>query len=120
MSGWLTGVADMRAAADGSMADTCEVVRDTLVTDSSGGSTTTPATVATCPCGRHAVGSGPERAMADRLGWTVAEAIRLPLTVDVTPSDRIVSDGRTFEVGAILENGAYATAKIAVCQELNP
>jgi SPP1 family predicted phage head-tail adaptor len=113
----LTG---MRAIAEASMRDTCAVVRDTSTADTGGGITTTADTVAVTRCGLSAVSSSAERAVADRMGWTVAYSIRLPFGTDVTPSDRLVVDGRTYEIGGILTNDRTATAKIAVCQEVSP
>lgn len=122
MSGYLRGgvLTRMRSVAVASMGDTCQVVRDTLTEDGAGGQTTAPATIAAVRCGVRSVGSGNERELADKLGWTVAYAIRLPLGTDVTPADKLVVSGRTFEIGGILKNGATATAMTAICQEQSP
>lgn len=106
-----------RATAEATMADTCTFERDAAIYDNEGGLVATSGTVSTSRCGLHAVSGGAEQATADRLGWTAAYAVRLPLAIVVQPADRLVINGRTFEVGAVLANGVQATAQTVICQE---
>lgn len=107
-----------QAVAEASMADVCEVLGSTAVEDTSGGLTQTPAVLATTVCGVQAVSGGAEQVVADRLAWSAAYSIRLPVATVVTPANQLRVNGtRTYQIGAILDRGAQATAKIAVCRE---
>src|SRR5687768_8283222 len=86
------------------MPDAFELRRDADVSDNAGGYTTTETTVASGDCRLRAAGGGAETAIAERLSWAVAYAVDLPYDLDVTPSDRLLVNGRTFEIGAVVDS----------------
>lgn len=103
------------------MVDTCEILAGTQTQDSGGGISGGASVSATTVCAVRDVVGGPEQAVADRLGWSVAYAVRLPAATVVTPANTLrINSARVFNIGAILDRGTQATAKIAVCQETNP
>lgn len=101
------------------MPDTFAIVRDMSVSDSAGGYTTTETTVAAGDCRLRAQNLQPsERAVADRLGWSVSMAVDLPYDVTVTPSDRLVVNGRTLEIGGVVDAGTWAMTRVAIVREV--
>ena len=114
-------IAGYRAKVESkAMPSTFEIVRDTEVSDSAGGYTTTTVAVASGMCRLRALGLQPnERAVADRLGWVIAYAIDLPYEVNVTPADRIVIGGsRTMEVGGVVDEDVWSVQKTVVAREV--
>lgn len=100
------------------MPDTYAIVRDTATVDTGGGSTTAEGTVGAGDCRVRALNGSAERAVAERLEWTMAYAVDLPYSASLTPSDRLLVNGaRTFEVGGIVDIGAWSMVRTAVCQE---
>jgi hypothetical protein len=101
------------------MPDYFEVRRDVEVSDNAGGQTTTELTVAAGLCKLRAAGLQPsERATADRLGWMIAYAVDLPYDLPVSPSDRLLVDGRVFEIGGVIDSGLWAMVRVAICREV--
>lgn len=101
------------------MPDSFSIVRDTEVPDGAGGFTTTETTVASGDCRLRAGGLQPnERALAERLGWVVAYAVDLPYDIIITPSDRLMVNGRTFEVGGVVDSGVWAMTKVVIAREV--
>lgn len=101
------------------MPDSCTIGGGTLTANDSGGYTAgTGSTIAVSPCRLRSAGLQPqERAIADRLEWSVAYAIDLPYTVTVSPTHAIILSGRTFEVGGVVDDGAWAMKKVAIVKE---
>jgi len=98
--------------------DTFVLLRDTEVSDGAGGRTLSTATVAAGDCRLRAAGTqSTERTIADQLGWQAAYAVDVSPSVDVRPSDRITVNGRSMEIGAVVDSGTWAMVKTLVCQE---
>lgn len=101
------------------MPDSYAIVRDTATVDSGGGSTTTEHTVGVGDCRVRALSGGAERAVADRLGWSMAYAVDLPYDAMLTPADRLLVNGtRVMEVGGIVDIGQWSMVRTAVAQEV--
>lgn len=78
---------------------TAQVVRKTKVADNMGGFTDTYAVVATLPCQFYKQGITPvERENATQVLSVSVWVFVFASGSDVRPTDRLVSDGRTFEV----------------------
>jgi hypothetical protein len=103
------------------MPDTFEVRGPgTPVSDNAGGSTSTPVIVASGPCYVRALQGGDEQAVADRLGYTAAYAVDLPIELVVSTTDDLVINGRTVEIGGIVNRAGIArwsTVQTAICRE---
>jgi hypothetical protein len=101
------------------MPDSYAIVRDTPVDDNAGGRTTTEQTVGVGDCRVRALTGGAERAVADRLGWSMAYAVDLPYDASLTPADRLLVNGtRTMEIGGIVDIGEWSMTRVAICQEI--
>jgi hypothetical protein len=101
------------------MPDTFELRRDADVSDSAGGYTTTETTVAAGDCRLRAQNLQPsERDIATRLGWSMAYAVDLPYDVPVTPEDRLIVNGRTMEVGGVVDAGVWSMTRVAIAREV--
>jgi head-tail adaptor len=108
----------LRPVDEALMPDTCEILSTTAAADSSGGYPATEGVSATIVGDLSSDLSGEEQVIADRLEWAAAYRLRLPLGTAITPSTRVrVNSTRTFEVGAVLQDGLYATAMMAICRE---
>ena len=96
---------------------TCDIVRDTRVSNGAGGSTLTPVTVGDdVPCRVRAMSLARAEAilgrkLVDTLPWQIA----LPLDTDVRNQDRIVTGGDTYDVLTIWGPGTYQTTTKAIC-----
>jgi hypothetical protein len=100
------------------MPDSYAIVRDTPTVDTGGGRTTIEETVGVGACRVRALNGGAERAVAERLEWTMAYAVDLPYSASLTPSDRLLVNGaRTFEIGGIVDIGEWSMVRTAICQE---
>ena len=99
--------------------DSYAVLRETRVSDNRGGTTVTVTSVEAGSCALRTVGNQPEeRALADRLGWSVPYSVDLPFSTILTPRDDLDINGRTFEVGGVLKGGAWAMTATAIVQEV--
>lgn len=102
------------------MPDSFAVLRDTATYDTGGGSTTTATTVGVGDCRVRALTTGAERAIAERLDWSMAYAVDLPYTTSLTPSDRLlINSERTLEIGVIVDIGEWSMVRTAICQEMS-
>lgn len=107
----------MRSTLTGSLADTAEIKRRTLVSDGAGGYTESWSTVATVSCRVAPAGrSGDERRIADRLTAIGAWLVTLPATTDIAVADRITVGSRTFEVAGVLARSDEISRRV-VCTE---
>lgn len=111
-------VAQARTDATLAMPDSCAIQRATRTRDGAGGSTTATAILATVPCRLRPAGGGDERTIADALQWVVAYTVSLPWGTDLRPTDTLLIAGRTFQVGGVLQGGAYSKDYRAVCKEI--
>lgn len=100
------------------MPSTCTIGSSTMTANDSGGYSSDSGDVAVCACRLRSSGLQPsERAVADRLGWAVAYAIDLPYDVTVDPKQSIAIGGRTFSIGGVVDEDAWAMKKVAIVQE---
>ena len=116
-------LASLRATVEASLPDTAAIHRPNRVSDGQGEyKEGTPATiaVATVKCRVSPAGkSAEERIIADRLGQAMAWAITVPPETDVKRTDRVIVNGRTFEVAQILGPRSYEVSRRVVAIELS-
>lgn len=111
-------LADMRTVQAEAMAGTAVISRKTLTTDGMGGFTETWAASGTVTCRVWpATESGAESLIADRITESDAWVITVPYATDVTAKDRVVADGRTFEVVSAIAH-TWETARRVVAVEV--
>ena len=111
-------LADMRSVQAQAMAGTAVVSRKTLTADGMGGFTETWSAAGTVSCRVWpARESGAESLIADRITEADAWVITVPYATDVTAKDRIVADGRTFEVVSAIAH-TWETARRVVAVEV--
>lgn len=92
-------IADLRAEVLGDLNTTATVLRKSQVSDSSGGFADTYTAVATYPCTMVLFPIRPREVEAsERIQNIRYWQFLFPYTADVQPTDRLVSDSRTFEV----------------------
>ncbi len=112
-------IADMRATQDMALPSSCAISRVALTSDGAGGQTESWSTNATVSCRLGALGnSGAERVIAERLTSVTPFVVTLPAGTDVLPKDRIVVDGRAFEVVVVLDKAAWETARRVAVTEV--
>lgn len=97
--------------------DTCTIQSDTEASDNAGGMAVTSASGASSPCLLRPLSGGAEQVVAERLGWSEAYAIDLPVAVAVSTDQRLVIAGRTFEIGSIAHGGAMSLIQTVIAQE---
>lgn len=111
-------LAEMRSVQDEAMAASCVISRKTLVSDGMGGFTETWAASGTVSCRVWpATESGAESLIADRITESDAWVITVPYNTDITAKDRVVADGRTFEVISAIAH-TWETARRVVAVEV--
>jgi SPP1 family predicted phage head-tail adaptor len=103
-----------------SLETTCQIQRTTDTSDGAGGQTAgSPSTVATVGCTYHERDlSREERELAGRLGVSVLYTFTLPYDANATTRDRLIADGRTFEVAAIAK-GSLLTSQSVIAAEVS-
>lgn len=103
----------MRDTVEGMMPDTCVISRYTVASDSGGGQTQTWGTVATVAC-RYAprLGRPQEGEASDRMQNATDWIFNVPVGTDVETEDRIVVNGRTFEVTKPLVRSYQITLQV--------
>ena len=111
-------LADMRTVQAQAMAGTAVISRKTLASDGMGGFTETWAASGTVTCRVWpATESGAESLIADRITESDAWVITVPYATDITAKDRVVADGRTFEVVSAIAH-TWETARRVVATEV--
>lgn len=93
-------LASLQATAADVRVETIIIQRVTRTPDTYGGWSESWATLATVT-GRLRVQPGREGPVADRLTAVTVYQVSLPAGTDVTPRDRLVVSGRTFEVTGV-------------------
>jgi head-tail adaptor len=96
-------LASMRAEAEKTMAESCQIGRRAEVADGGGGKTVTWPTVATVKCGRAPLGqqgSG-EHTQGDRVTPEAEWIMTLPHGTDVRTADRLTIGVAAYEVVAV-------------------
>lgn len=107
------------------MPDPFQLVSDSSTPDSGMGFTDSGDTVQAAgfcrlrTAGVPGVGSTTEQDIADQRGWQVSYTVDLPVGVTVDPSWRVVIGGRTFEIGGVVETGAWALVQTLVVKEFS-
>lgn len=111
-------LAEMRSVQALAQAGTAVISRKTLTADGMGGFTETWAASGTVTCRVWpARESGAESLIADRITESDAWVITVPYATDVAAEDRVVADGRTFEVVTAIAH-TWETARRVVCVEI--
>ena len=111
-------LADMRTVQAQAQAGTAVISRKTLTADGMGGFTETWAAAGTVTCRVWpASESGAESLIADRITESDAWVITVPYATDITAKDRVVADGRTFEVVTAIAH-TWETARRVVAVEV--
>ena len=102
------------------MTDACVVVTKTTASDTAGGRSTSWTGATSTTCRVAPTGNQPqEQIIAQRAGTTAVYTISLPVSVTVTAKDRLVVDGRTFEViGVLARSTDWKTVTRCVCVEV--
>ena len=109
-------LASLRATQAAAMPDSCEIQRRTIgARNAYGERTETWATVATVPC-RMAVagaqGSGLEQVLAvGVLTGVTRYQLTVPHDTDIRGEDRVLYNGKTYEVAAEVDDVTWQTAK---------
>lgn len=107
-----------RVTEDVAFVDTCTITTPGLATsDGAGGTLTGTPTFITSRCRLREVGSGTERAIADKAGFQQPYAIDLPVAVTVSTAATITVDGREMEVGGVSKAGAWARKQTAIVRQ---
>ena len=112
-------VAETSAALDRTKPSLATIVRRTFTKAAGGGDTETLQTVATLvPCrirvaGKRATEKDVADRPADQSRWTVT----MPRGTDIVPFDRILVDGRTFDVRSVGDE-SYEPEQSALCVEV--
>lgn len=88
----------IRATVDNLLPGTAVIERAERQSDGAGGFTETWSAVGTAPCHLLIDRSSVEDAVSGRIRLVSGYSILLPIATDVRSSDRIVSNGATFEV----------------------
>lgn len=116
-------LAAMRSTLDGSLPDTCQVVRRTSASDGALGTNDTWANQGAAVACRVApaskLGVETEAELVDVLRAETRWTITLPALTDVTERDRITSGGRTFEVVSVLGPRSLEIGRRALCLRIN-
>lgn len=99
----------MRTQQSAALPDTCVILQRTLTRDDYGGHSETWEQVGEAPC-RIAVTSGKELEIAAKLTERRTVTITLPHGTSIAADHRVRSDGRTFEILAVLDGGEWSTA----------
>lgn len=112
----------LREQAEATMTDTCTVMRPAEARGDAGGVTKTFALQTTLKC-RVRAGSGHgtgarEQMLAARLAGVIVFTVGVPVGSDVRNEDRLIWQGRTFEVHGVM-GGTNATAWACVCTEVS-
>jgi SPP1 family predicted phage head-tail adaptor len=108
----------LRSLAEGFMPESAEIQRPTDTTTGDGTSRTW-ATVATVSARLSPNGNtAQERDLAAQLQAVTTWRIAVPVSTDVTPKDRVVISGRTFEVAGVLGPRSYEAERILIAVEL--
>jgi len=112
-------LAGLQSVAAYALTASCAIVRDTEVSDGAGGQTPTPVTVATVACRISLTGGQmpAERELAARLQVAAPYTVRVPAGTDVRETDRIVSDGRTYQVVGVIAP-TWEVVRKAICEEV--
>lgn len=112
----LTWMRDIQSAAQPEAS--AVVSRPTLTPDGYGGQTKTYATVTTTTARISPANSAREARLAEQLGAISLWRLTLPHLTDVLHADRIVVNGRTFNV-VLVDSHSWGTATVAICMELS-
>ncbi len=102
-------LAALRATQEAALPDTAAIRRITRTSDGAGGHTESEATVTTVACRMAQIGNGSERMIAERLSLAESVIVTMPYGTDARLVDRLLINGVTWEVVAIMER-SWSTA----------
>lgn len=111
-------LAQVRAEAELTLSDTCQIIAPTTIIDSAGGRSTTWAARATVACRYAGAGSAQELEMAARLGVTAPYFFSLPAGTAIASKERLAAGDHTFEVVYGFPVGTYLTAVRVLAKEI--
>jgi hypothetical protein len=110
-------LAEMRAAQEETMVETCTIERKVKTSDGAGGFSEGAPTTTSCKC---RIGTGlrePQaRVIAEQVAPRQVYVVTLPALTDVQAEDRITVGGRTFKVISP-QQGSFETARRCYCVE---
>lgn len=113
-------IASMRSTMNAALPDTATVQRKQTVSDGGGGQTASWVTVATTACRFSPVGGG--EGGTSTTGGRVAEetthVVTVPANQDVTETDRLIVNARTFEVTSVRQRGAWELSRRVEVKEV--
>lgn len=100
--------------------ETVQVFRKTLTRDNEGGWTETWPVVATCPGALSPSGLTPqEREIAARIGAPLTWNVRVPVSSDIRPTDRVAVLGHLLNVVAVLGPRTLEITRKLICTEVS-
>lgn len=119
-----TELAAMRAVGLDSLPDTCSILRSTTSSDGRGGTEDVWAAVYTAvPCRMAPIASTQSGAIEDNIAGRIAGENVWTLTLgwdqDIATSDRVLYDGRTFEISYIGADRSWQIVKRVGLVELS-
>lgn len=110
-------LAALRSDLNSLLTETVQVQRASRAPDGYGGETATWTTVATVNGLRTTTGLRPaEQILAERLSTSSSWVMLLPALTDVRVDDRLVSNGRTFHVVAVLNGDLEFLRRVFVTE----
>lgn len=110
-------LAALRSDLNELLTETVQVQRASRVPDGYGGETLTWTTVATVSGLRTTTGLRPaEQVLAERLSTNATWVMLLPAATDVRVDDRLVANGRTFQVVTVLNGDLEFVRRVFVTE----
>jgi len=104
----------LRAVQAAALPDTAAIRRVTRTSDGAGGFTSAETTIATVACRLASPSSATERALAERLGQAETLTLTLPYGTDVVLADRVLVNGTTWDIVALLEHSWSTATRVMV------
>lgn len=111
----------MQTTLTASLPDTCQVRRNTPVTDGAGGETDAWANQPAVTCRVSPLARSDRLAeipVADRIAAVSSWIITLPAGTDVTEKDQLLSGGRTFQVASVLGPRSWEIGRRVLVQQV--
>lgn len=108
----------MKAAQNDALPDSGTITRPTSAADGAGGSTASTESLGPYDCRRAPANMGSEELAAYGIVATQAYIVTWAADRDVKVTDQVTIDGDTLEVKAVLDAGAWETARRTLCVEV--
>ncbi len=100
----------MRETATAALPATAQIIRSVPFADGAGGTTMTDSVIGVCPVRIGQASQSQLAVYADRLVGLTGVTLTVPVGTAVQPRDRLIIEGRTFDVIGAPDGGAWATA----------